>query len=93
MPKKKPAPAKKGKKKPPPLRITCKEGGGYKFVTATIRNDGVHLVYQIPESPIRGSDLIDDDYAKSYTEDEVRQMVARYLGITGGSEHIDVVYD
>ena len=69
------------------------EEGTYKYIKATVQIDGIALNYQIPESPVAGSDFIDDDTARTWRDYEIRDTAARWLGVTEGADEIEVVFN
>lgn len=68
------------------------EDGNYDYVDAYVNDDGIGLEYKVSELPICGSDSIDEPEAKNWSEDDVRHVVASFLGITSGLNEIDVQF-
>lgn len=69
------------------------EEGTYDYVKATVTEDGISLKYKCSELDRPGSDSIDDDTANTWTLRDIQKVVAQQLGITAGSEEIEVIFD
>ena len=68
------------------------DDGNYDYVDAYVNEDGIGLEYKCSELPIAGSDFIDDPGAVNWTDRDVREVVASYLGVTSGVDEIDVQF-
>lgn len=69
------------------------EEGSYEYVRAVVTEGGIQLRYQCSELDRPGSDFIDDESANTWTDDDIRKVVAQQLGITGDLEAIEVIFD
>ena len=67
--------------------INC-EDGTYDWIRATVRNDGIHLHYQVTGLKITGSDTAGDDSAKEWTDNQVRDVIAMHLGLNKDKKNL-----
>lgn len=63
------------------VRCSDPNEGGYEYVKAVVVDTGVRMTYQVPGLVKEGSDFIDDAKARTWKDDDVREMVCLHLGL------------
>jgi len=69
--------------------ITASDGT-YDWIRVTVTHDGLDLAYQVTGLTVQGSDFIDDPGARDWPDDDIREVVAQWLDVTGGQDEIQL---